>query len=208
MGCNGRRRTWPDRPHAAVTAWSRWATRIVLFGGLGASNDFCDTWEWDGTSWTDMNATLTTGFHCNGHAIASLGDTIYLFGGVAAGSDTWAYDGASWTQVSTVGPVGRAFASMTTYGDKIVLFGGEEDANHILNDTWEWDGSTWTERSVAGPPPRWHAGMAPFAGKLVLFGGDSGSGWLGDTWRWDGSNWAQASAAGPPARYAYTLASR
>jgi hypothetical protein len=93
--------------------------------------------------------------------------------------------------------------------DRIVLFGGEADANHILADTWTWDGKTWTQATPAtSPPPRWHAGMASYGGKLVLFGGDSGTGWLGDTWQWDGASWTQVAGNGPSARYTYTLAAR
>ena len=189
--------------------------KIVLFGGLGASGEDCDTWEWDGTRWTPSPATLTTGFHCEGHAMAALGDKLYLFGGIAADSDTWAYDGASWTKVATSGPPGRAFSAMATYGDKIVLFGGEADANHVLADTWEWNGTAWTERASNGPPPpRWHAGLTAFGGALVLFGGDggNGAGWLGDTWLWNGTTWTPPGNApasmSPSARYCYTLAAR
>jgi N-acetylneuraminic acid mutarotase len=184
--------------------------KIVLFGGSGGGADFCDTWEWDGTGWIQKSATLTTGLHCIGHVMAALGGSVYLFGGVGARSDTWKYDGTSWTQVSTTGPGERSFASMATYKDKIVLFGGEQDANHILSDTWEWDGTTWTEKAVSGPSARWHSGMAAFGGKLVLFGGDGGSGvaWMGDTWEWDGASWTQPKVSGPSARYVYTLAAR
>ena len=207
--------TWAQKnvPGPSARAMHRMATvgsKIVLFGGSAGGADLCDTWEWDGTTWTQKSATLTIGLHCIGHAIAALAGKVYLFGGVGAESDTWAYDGTSWTKVSTTGPVGRAFTSMTTLGDRIVMFGGEEDANHVLADTWEWDGTTWTQRMVQGPPPRWHAGLAPLAGKLLLFGGDggSGTGWMGDTWLWDGSAWTQQNGAAPSARYVYTLAAR
>ena len=99
---------------------------------------------------------------------------------------------------------------MATLGDKVILFGGEQDANHILNDTWAWDGAKWTEVQVASPPPaRFHAGMTAFDGELVLFGGagvPSGTALLGDTWTFDGSAWTQVATTGPSGRYSYVLA--
>jgi|SRR5579859_2862197 len=206
--------TKKDIPGPSPRGGHRMATngdKIVLFGGSGDAGDDCDTWEYDGSAWTQTSATLTVGLHCFGHGIAALGGKVYLFGGVGAESDTWAYDGTAWTKVSTTGPVGRSFTSMATLGSEIILFGGEVDANHIVNDTWTWNGTAWTQQSLASAPsPRWHAGFAAFQNAVLLFGGDggSGAGWLGDTWLYDGTKWLEWKGDGPSARYTYTLASR
>ena len=136
--------------------------KIVLFGGTTAtSGDVCDTWEFDGTRWTATGATLTTGLHCIGHSIAALNGLVYLFGGVGAESDTWSYDGTSWKQVSSTGPVGRAWAAMATTQwccteqpplPSIILFGGQVNSNDILSDTWQWDGTKWTQLVATGLP--------------------------------------------------------
>ncbi|MDB4996083.1 MAG: hypothetical protein JWM74_3515, partial [Myxococcaceae bacterium] len=102
--------------------------------------------------------------------------------------------------------------TMATLGDKIVLFGGEQDANHILADTWEYDGASWTQKTVPGPGKRYHHGMTTLGSKLVLFGGDPGAGtstpFLADTWEWDGATWTPLNVKGPSGRYAYTMATR
>jgi hypothetical protein len=210
------------------------ANKIVLFGGTTASSgDVCDTWEFDGTSWTATGATLTTGLHCVGHAIAPLDGLVYLFGGVGAYGDTWAYDGTSWKQVSSTGPVGRAWPAMAATQwccteqpppPSIILFGGQVNANEILSDTWQFDGAKWTQLAATGlpdqPPPRWDPGIAMFQGPpgpgqggLVLFGGAQGippGGWLGDTWvlQTPGGGWTKANVSSPPERQVYTMAGR
>jgi len=117
----------------------------VLFGG------YCngDTWELDGTTWTQRAVSGPTGRA--GHAMAydaARGVTV-LFGGCGNG-DTWEWDGTTWTQRSTTGPSPRwlhAMAYDSTRG-VTVLFGGLAGSS-LKGDTWEWDGTTWTQRNMA-----------------------------------------------------------
>jgi hypothetical protein len=187
---------------------------VILYGGEGSgtsSNAGSETWSWDGTTWTQKaEAGPNPGWRV-GHAMATLGGKVVLFGGVGGGTDTWEFDGQSWTKKTIPGPSERAFFAMTTLNNKIVLFGGEHDANHYENDTWEYDGTTWTQRTDAtGPTARFHHGMTTLGGKAVLFGGESPVGvsppWLGDTWSWDGTRWTQSPATGPGGRDVYTIA--
>jgi hypothetical protein len=116
---------------------------------------------WNGSAW---NGQSYPGGPSNsgGAAVAALGNTIVVFGGVSndgfeAVDQTWTFDGKNWTLQSVAGPPARAYASMVTVGGKVVLFGGENDDTGIgqspeyLGDTWTWDGSTWTQ--VNGPSP-------------------------------------------------------
>jgi hypothetical protein len=194
--------------------------KVILYGGSGTAGGLLsDTWEWDGSAWTQLTIAGPTPGGRFGHAMATLGDKIVLFGNIGGPTDTWTFDGTSWAQASAVGPTGdpgglfdsRAFHTMATLGDKVILFGGEQDANHILNDTWSWDGSAWASIPVANPPPaRFHAGMATFQGAVVMFGGagaiPAGPGFLDDTWTWDGTTWTQVATSGPSPRYGYVLA--
>jgi hypothetical protein len=194
--------------------------KVILYGGTDATGAFLsDTWEWDGTRWTQLTTTGSTPGGRFGHSMATLGAKIVLFGNVAGPTDTWTFDGTSWTQAAVDGPTGedgglsdsRGFQTMATLGGKVILFGGEQDANHILDDTWAWDGTAWTELTVANPPPaRFHAAMATFQNEIVLFGGagaiPNGAPFLADTWTWDGTTWTQVATAGPSGRYAYVLA--
>jgi hypothetical protein len=190
---------------------------IVLFGGLPnpLSMLVADTWEWDGTAWTQRAVTGPSARY--DHAMASLHGKVVLFGGrtqlAATGSvgDTWEWDGTSWTQRAVTGPLPRFGHSMAALNGRIVLFGGDiaggSAASQPVSDTWEWDGLAWTQRCVPGPPARVYGSMTAVGGKIVLFGGETGSTGtsLADAWTWDGSAWTQiamtpaTSAANPPA---------
>jgi N-acetylneuraminic acid mutarotase len=194
--------------------------KVILYGGESSAGGFLtDTWEWDGKSWTQLSVSGATPGQRYGHSMVTLGDVIVLFGNVGGPTDTWTFDGTTWTQAATVGPTGdpdglfeaRGFQTMAALNGKLYLFGGEQDANHILNDTWSWDGVSWTQLDFSTPPPpRFHAGMTTFRNEIVLFGGagdiPSGPPFLGDTWTFDGNTWTQVATTGPSARYAYAVA--
>ncbi len=179
----------------------------MLFGGTTlAGVAFGDTWEWDGTDWTQVEDAGPAAR--SGHALAydANRSRVVLFGGALADGtprgDTWEWDGASWTQVEDTGPDARtdlqiAFDAKAT---KCVLFGGLAATNALRGDTWLWDGTTWTQAQDTGPGARRGHVQAYDAmrSEVVLFGGDSGSGAVGDTWSWDGAVWTQRAHFGPP----------
>lgn len=217
----------PARFQAAMTFDAKRGV-AVLFGGVpsnGASSPLGDTWEWNGTAWSQKCASppcsATTPSARPGAAMTfdSTHGVTLLFGGGVAGqeqSDTWSYDGQGWKQLCTAcGPAPSARTQATLAFDastgKAVLFGGSVACMAPLADTWTWDGSTWQSPStMTAPPGRWGAGMAYDATRAVavLFGG-TGQGFqqdLADTWTWKTatSTWtqvcAQAPCVDPPAR--------
>ena len=202
--------------------------RVVLFGGQDSlSNRLSDTWEWDGTGWTDVTppgvgASPPARF---GHALAydSARGRVVLFGGdrfTNRLSDTWEWDGTAWTDVTPTGasPPARRGHALAYDSDRgrVVLFGGRDGSFTFLSDTWEWDGTAWTDVTPAGanasPPARaFHALAYDTArGRVVLFGGccDSSFNRLSDTWAWNGTAWTDVTPAGasPPARTRHALA--
>lgn len=193
--------------------------KAYLYGGQGSSGFLSDMWSWDGAAWTQVTLSGSTPGGRYAHSMATLGNTIVLFGNVGGPTDTWTFDGSAWKQAATVGPTGdpqglsdsRGFAGMATLGNRVILFGGEQDANHFLNDTWAWDGKSWTQLQPAHQPPaRFHPAMATLGSTIVLFGGGgaipNGQPLLGDTWTFDGTDWTQAAMTGPSARYGYVMA--
>jgi hypothetical protein len=150
--------------------------------------------------------------------MATLGDTIVLFGG-AVGSvgselqDTWVLSGTTWTRVRvSSSPPARIGATMATLGNEVVLFGGESSggpSSAPRRDTWVFDGVSWKQIIAAGPPPaRVWASMATLGKEVVLFGGTADLGTLfQDTWAFDGTAWKKVSvSASPPARAYAALA--
>jgi N-acetylneuraminic acid mutarotase len=215
----------PRTAHAMATL----GNKVILFGGrpvdygdaTGAGpaageagipargHLFDDTWEWDGTNWTQLVPPSSPDAR-QGHAMATLGNTVILFGGTAEDGatgplgDPWQWDGTTWTQLDPhcCWPPKRSGHAMATLNGTIVLFGGDTatavlDANGVfetapVNDTWEWDGEIWLPRLVSptGDSPYGNATVV-LDGKAVLFMGDFVR---GSAWEWDGIGWTALAA--------------
>jgi hypothetical protein len=184
----------------------------VLFGRPDLGLIISETWEWDGSTWTQM---ATTGPSVRtGQAVAydsQRGRTV-LFGGqpsygYSSLGDTWEWDGSSWTQVSAVGPPPRYGHTMAydSQRSRTVLFGGkflsQPPSNPTIwlwrDDTWEWDGGSWVQVATTGPGDRVFTKMAydSHRWRTVLFGGFAYP-VLGDTWEWEGELLSVATSFG------------
>lgn len=96
-----------ERSYSAM-AYDEARHRTVLFGGSSYDSQAnrtsypTDTWEWDGTTWTLQQATISPpGRSRHGMAYDSARGRIVLFGGVSPNGalyDTWEWDGSNWTQ--------------------------------------------------------------------------------------------------------------
>jgi hypothetical protein len=177
----------------AVPPPARWSTlmvfypprnRVVMLTGRDASTYFDDTWEWDGTNWTQTAMGLGQRYSPRFEAAAAYHagrNRIVLFGGINDGvsppvypSDTWEYDGTSWNVVPIANPAGRHTPAMcySPTEQAILMFGGEL-ACTMRNDAWKYDGH-WTllqqDGSTVGPSPRGGAGMAfdPVRNRIVV----------------------------------------
>jgi len=222
-------RTWTkvgpqtSPPGRANHAMATLGSKVVLFGGDAAQSpdlnapSYGDTWEWDGTTWTEAAPPTSPPARTN-HAMATLGNKVVLFGGTQTAlpvfvnppdglpvpvseGDTWEWDGTTWTQLAPpTSPPARMNHAMATLGNKVVLFGGE-GANGPTDDTWEWDGTTWTKRAPpTSPPARKSHAMVTRGDRVLLVGGDLDYGAPGDSWEWDGASWTRV-AEGPPGQF-------
>jgi hypothetical protein len=150
-------------------------SEALLFGGINEGPGpalYGDLWAWGGgPSWTEVSTGVVAPSPGKREdvAVASLGSTLVLFGGMGYATvddtsvvlgDTWTWDGTSWSQVASDGPAPRASAAVATLGGDIVLFGGLDTSGHVLGDTWTWNGTVWTQQMVSGPSPRSSAAMA------------------------------------------------
>jgi hypothetical protein len=195
----------------------------VLFGGQMNVSPYLsnDTWEWDGTNWTQRNPPTSPTARA-GHAMtydSARGVTV-LFGGYNRLEDTWEWDGTNWTPRSPPNfPPGRSYHSMVYDSARAVtvIFGGflrnDDNSPFYFNDTWEWNGSDWSP-GVLVTMPMARAGHAlvydPGRGVSTLFGGANyiaAPYFLADTWEWNGTAWTQFSpATSPPARSGHAMA--
>jgi hypothetical protein len=212
----------PNSPAGRYTHGLAYDTQrhiTVLFGGDSTgSSRLNDTWEFNGTTWTQVIPAQSPPGRVNIDQ-ALVYDTVrtrtVLFGGLGVSgylSDTWEYDGTTWVQVIGQSPQKRDSHAMVFDSQRgvTVLFGGYSSSGSRLNDTWEYTG-TWHQVSTPqSPPSRSHHAMAYDVGRnrVVLFGGlNSTNTALGDTWEYDGTTWhAVTPTQSPPARHNHSMA--
>jgi hypothetical protein len=179
--------------------------RTLLFGGEGEGvgpSPAGDTWEWDGTVWTQLAEKGPSPREAHSMAYDSGRDRTVLFGGIGPSAalgdtwatlgDTWEWNGTVWTQISSFGAQPSAFAALAFKGDSVALFGGAsgivssgDPTTKFYGITWTWDGEHWTLRQDFGPPPLFGHAMCYDSKRacLVVFGGaTSASSVSGDTW--------------------------
>ncbi len=178
--------------------------RTVCFGGLANEQDtgstFNDTWEWDGTDWTEMANTGPGGRSFHTMAYDSTRGRTVLFGGQVPGAflgDTWEWDGATWTQAAGTGPSPRdaCGSAYDTTRQRLVIYGGETlNGTQIVNvgETWELAVGSWTQMSMLGPGPIVGPLMAYVAAYTLLYNPADGT-----TWSWDGAHWTERQKLGP-----------
>ena len=183
----------PRRAHAMAFDRARGVT--VLYGGTVAlvPATAMDTWEYDGTVWTQRAAVSPFGPRTSANlAFDPVRGDVMLFGGLevlpggggqALFNDTWSWNGASWSQrTPTSPPTYRIDPALATDLDRrrVVLHGG------LFADSfaWEWDGSEWRIALQASPSEREGGALAydPAARRLVLFGGRNQYAPFQDTW--------------------------
>ena len=119
--------------------------RVVLFGGPGPSNE---TWEWDGRTWTQLQAGNVPGRFNPVMTYDAAREYVLRFGGWTGkdrAGDTWKLGSKGWLLLNVAGPTARNHSAIAydRLRQRAVLFGGH-DGESVFGDTWEWDGAAWT----------------------------------------------------------------
>ena len=141
--------------------------------------------------------------------------SMIVFGGYNSGSefnDVWEYNSSNnlWNQhiiTSTVAPQARYGHTIVPLdSNRILLFGGKNEAGTYYGDTWFYNCSTtkWEEQSVStSPSNRAFFSMARVdnQSKVVLFGGNTEGTKSNETWFYDiaAKTWSLASPQTAPA---------
>ena len=172
--------------------------RVLMFGG-GFTNYWGpfylnDTWEWDGTSWTQVATSGPSPRWYSAMSYDAARQRTVLFGGRTAGGnagDTWEWDGTSWRMVQASGPAPRSQHSMAYDPTRQTLMFGS-------GDLLSWDGNAWTQ--IGYGPVLFLQAMCWDADRdrLVVMGGGSGSSTSSQTIEWNGTSWLQQADAPNP----------
>jgi hypothetical protein len=189
---------------------------MVLFGGSDGTNSLDDTWEWDGTTWTEVSVEGSQPSKRSGHVMTydRVRHRIVLFGGITDTSisdETWEWDGKKWqplcgtgTQCTGPWPSGRKQAA-ATYDETtqtITLFGGMTQDGKASDELWVWDGISWVQRcgvstACSGPEGRYGHILTWMSIGTVLYGGALSDGVsFGDMWKWQNGLWTQVCGVG------------
>lgn len=164
----------------------------VLYGGWSGSGFTNDTWEWDGTTWTQITTVnLPTGRDRFGFCYDLQNTRCLLFGGITGAGEsdeTWTYDGTDWTLLNpVVRPPARQKTRLAYDAQRgVAVLQGGQAAGQQRNDSWEFDGSNWRIVPSTPTPARGENGFAFDIGRgvAVTFGGYGTNGTNTDTWEY------------------------
>lgn len=206
----------PDPREGQAMAYYEGQDSILLFGGIGASGEFSDTWVYDGTNWTLQTPSTTPPSRRFAAMCYDPGTgKILMFGGVTGAStnltDTWVWDGADWTELFPVDNPGFQSVMCHDATNNNVVLWKQCGVASPTAETWLWDGSNWNLQTPANSPARrlTQINYDASLGLVVLWGGTFGgiSFLYTDTWTWNGSDWTEViTADAPSVRNSYTMA--
>lgn len=178
--------------------------RVVLFGGGTGSGWSDETWEFDGTSWSQFIGPGPTARGLAGMAYDSSLRRTVLYGGEIGFpnpfSDTWAFNGLAWSYLPG-GPGGRSGPVMEfdSSRGKIVMAGGYTLSGSSDN-TWELDVAGWSQVFTQNAPSTNGQGAFDSArGVLVMV-----SGLPNQTMEYDGVDWSVVSTPTSPSSRLYS----
>jgi hypothetical protein len=188
---------------------------VVLFGGTSGGtlekqldNAFNDTWEWDGTAWSQITPAVSpTGpgrFNhrmaydaARGRTVLFRGSYVKRFSGFTTTfqhADMWEYNGVTWTDITpvkmpTFSSSDKGSFAYDPAGRKITLF---RMLGSNPSELWTYRDGAWTKTSVKSTPPYESPCFAYGSGSNGLY--LSGEPLIGDkqsvqTWEWSGAAW-------------------
>ena len=212
----------PSPRYLAAIAYDAARQRVVLHGGqTGVFPNITllnDTWEWDGTAWTQR---ATTGPSARVHQNLAFDRTrgkIVLYGGFNSATvqelrDIWEWDGSTWQQ-STVSGTANSIALGLVFDEKtsaMFLYSRPQTGGAVAAN--RWNGTNLTPVAAAGPPcvpvPRQLAALGSNPGGIFFYVhtcDQTGATTQPQSWRWDGAAWASVTGTQPSLRYNAALA--
>jgi hypothetical protein len=214
--------TGPSPRYLSAVVYDATRQRVVLHGGQSGVfpniTVLSDTWEWDGTTWTQK---ATTGPSPRVHqtmAYDRARGRVILYGGFNSATqqelgDIWEWDGTSWQRSGATGlansiALGVAYdeKAAALYLDSMAAQGSSAPVASRLA------GTTLTPAASAAPPcvpvPRQFTALGSNPGGFLLYvhSCDQAGTILPQSWRWDGTTWTRVQGTQPSLRYNAAMA--
>lgn len=107
---------------------------LLIQGGRHDTDEFSDTWAFDGNDWTQLTSGDPGEQYLHTMAFDSVRQVAVLVGHGA----TWEWNGASWQRIALGQPASREETAIAfdPVRNVIVLFGGAVGSSSVANDTW------------------------------------------------------------------------
>ncbi|MBK8100382.1 MAG: hypothetical protein IPK26_25065 [Planctomycetes bacterium] len=176
--------------------------RVVLFGGVGPTSWFDDTWEWDGQQWAQASVAVRPTTRLAAMVWDPRTQQVVVLGGVGVQytplADCWGWNGVQWAPRTALPVAGFAQG----YDDGSALFAVLPGPSGLRVHRSTATG--WTQvASELRPIGRYGASLAWDAtrGEVLMAGGGTGS----DTWAWNGA-WIRRATTGPGSRVGSAMA--
>jgi hypothetical protein len=198
----------PTPRSEAAVAYDPIRQRTVLFGGYelsgGRVKRLGDTWEWNGTNWTQITSSGPSPRSGGAMAYDPERRAVVLFGGSGGPlGDTWSWNGREWTRLDVSPAAGRFNTAMAWDPSvrRLLRFGGW-DGKERTSDTWELKSKGWVRIQSGGPSSRNHTAMVSAAGRgaIILYGGHDGDRVFGDLWERRKGRWLLLQSSEPVRR--------
>jgi len=179
----------------------------VLFGGINGTSLLNDTWEFDGSTWTQVPGVRPSARFGHRMVYDAANARVILLGGQTHrtastySAETWSYQNQQWTRLTSAGGIAIGFGGLAydRLRNRVIRFGGVTTGGVLNGQTSELVNNAWQLRpTTIAPRRRIKLMMAydPVAGETVMFGGRVDGSLDQETWFWNGTRWAQASPAG------------
>jgi YVTN family beta-propeller protein len=200
--------------------------QVLLFGGVTsfpAYQPLNDTWEFNGTTWTQLFPTVSPPASGMDQAMAydtATGAVVLVAGGWLGGPDnensptlneTWTFSAGQWTEVlNGTGPSPRGAESFAydAPSRSVVLFGGNACGKTTgtwlcpnFNDTWTFANGSWTEQNATVSPSLRNMAAFAFDPQLnasLLFAGHYSEAYYDDAWTYANGSWTSLSTPVAP----------
>ncbi len=197
----------PARYHQAM-AYDPVRQVVVMHGGTAYDNSLGyyaarDTWEWDGTAWTQRSTAGPSGVSSD-MAYDPARQAMIMVMTTGTDSQTWSWNGSTWQSLpSNLPPETNGIRLFFDENrGQMMAFGGGVSTDYYVSSTRALTSDGWV--IVAGAPtPRTFAplGFDEHRGVALMIGGRNQDGSIINelgVWEWDGLTWQLRNVPGGP----------